>query len=81
VYAADKIGFLHRITETISNLGLNISFAKIATRVDGIVDSFYVLDRFGKKIEDECQKDLVKNEILETMKEFFELELAGPGTA
>lgn len=77
VYAADKIGFLHRITETISNLGLNISFAKIATRVDGIVDSFYVLDRFGKKIENDRQKDVVKTEIMETMKEFFELELEG----
>lgn len=80
VFAADKIGFLHRITETISNLGLNISFAKIATRVDGIVDSFYVLDRFGKRIEDDRQKELVKNEIMETMKEFFDLELAGTET-
>ena len=81
VYAADKIGFLHRITETISNLGLDISFAKIATRVDGIVDSFYVLDRFGKRIEDERQKELIKNEIIETMKVFFELELTGIATS
>jgi len=81
VFAADKIGFLHRITETISNLGLNITFAKIATRVDGIVDSFYVLDRFGKRIEDDRQKEMVKSEILETMKEFFELELTGSETA
>ncbi len=80
VFAADKIGFLHRITETISYLDLNISFAKIATRVDGIVDSFYVLDRFGKRIEDDRQKELVKNEIMETMKEFFELELAATET-
>ncbi len=79
VYAADKIGFLHKVTETISNLGLDISFAKIATRVDGIVDSFYVLDRFGRKIEDGQQKDFVKGAIMATMKEFFELELAGTG--
>ena len=80
VYAADKIGFLHRITETISNLGLDISFAKIATRVDGIVDSFYILDRFGKRIDDNRQKELIRNEIMDTMKEFFELELEGAGT-
>jgi [protein-PII] uridylyltransferase len=79
VYAADKIGFLHRITETMSNLGLNISFAKIATRVDGIVDSFYVLDRFGRKIDEGQQQDFVRSEIMETMREFFELELAGTG--
>ncbi|RPI01948.1 MAG: [protein-PII] uridylyltransferase, partial [Ignavibacteriae bacterium] len=35
VYAPDMLGLLYRITETISRLGLNISFAKIATRVDG----------------------------------------------
>ncbi|HEY6953132.1 MAG TPA: [protein-PII] uridylyltransferase [Bacteroidota bacterium] len=81
VFAADKIGFLHRITETISNLGLDISFAKIATRVDGIVDSFYVLDRFGKRINDVRQKELIKDEIMQTMKEFFELELSGTGSA
>jgi [protein-PII] uridylyltransferase len=77
VYAADKIGFLHKVTETISNLGLNISFAKIATRVDGIVDSFYVLDRFGSKIDDGKQRDLIKDEIMQAMREFFQLELAG----
>jgi [protein-PII] uridylyltransferase len=80
VYAADRIGFLHKVTGTISTLGLNISFAKIATRVDGIVDSFYVLDRFGKKIEDDHQKTLVRNEILEAMRSFFELELSAIGT-
>jgi [protein-PII] uridylyltransferase len=79
VYAADKIGFLHRVTETMSNLGLDISFAKIATRVDGIVDSFYVLDRFGRKVEDGQQQEFVKSEIMRTMREFFELELAGTG--
>jgi [protein-PII] uridylyltransferase len=80
VFAADRIGFLHRVTETISSLELNISFAKIATRVDGIVDSFYVLDRFGRRIEDERQKELVKNEIMAAMKGFFELELENMGT-
>ncbi|HTP13220.1 MAG TPA: [protein-PII] uridylyltransferase [Bacteroidota bacterium] len=76
VYAADKIGFLHRVTETMSTLGLNISFAKIATRVDGIVDSFYVLDRFGQKVGEGQQQEFVRNEIMETMRKFFELELA-----
>ena len=39
VYAFDRVGFLYRVTETMSLLGLNITFAKIATRVDGIVDA------------------------------------------
>jgi [protein-PII] uridylyltransferase len=64
VYAPDTIGFLYRITETISQLKLNIAFAKIATRVDGIVDSFYILDEHGKKLKTIAEKRLVKKEIL-----------------
>ena len=67
VYAPDMLGLLHRITETISRLGLNISFAKIATRVDGIVDSFYLLDVEGKKLSDPDQLKAVKREILATI--------------
>jgi len=37
-------GIFVQSDQTFSQLGLNIHFAKIATRVDGIVDSFYVLD-------------------------------------
>ena len=67
VYAPDMLGLLYRITETISRLGLNISFAKIATRVDGIVDSFYLLDADGKKLDDPTQQEAVKREILATI--------------
>ena len=67
VYAPDTLGLLYRITETISRLGLNISFAKIATRVDGIVDSFYILDADGKKIADPTQREAAKREILATI--------------
>jgi [protein-PII] uridylyltransferase len=34
----------------MNRLGLSIYFAKISTRGDDIVDSFYVLDASGKKI-------------------------------
>jgi [protein-PII] uridylyltransferase len=72
VYAPDMLGLLHRITETISRLGLNISFAKIATRVDGIVDSFYLLDAEGKKLADPEQQKTVKREILATIQALSE---------
>jgi len=32
VYGADTLGFLYRVTEAMSTLGLSIHFAKIATR-------------------------------------------------
>jgi len=64
VYAPDTMGLLYRITETIARLGLNISFAKIATRVDGIVDSFYLLDADGGKLDDPVRREGAKREIL-----------------
>jgi [protein-PII] uridylyltransferase len=75
VYAPDMLGFLYRVTETMSKLGLNISFAKIASRVDGIVDSFYVTDQTGSKIEDLQKRDFVKQDILKTIADLAESEL------
>jgi [protein-PII] uridylyltransferase len=75
VYAPDMLGFLYRITGTMSLLGLNISFAKIATRVDGIVDSFYVLDASGRKVEEPGQQSYIRSEILNVIDQLTETEL------
>lgn len=75
VYAPDMLGFLYRITSTMSMLGLNISFAKIATRIDGIVDSFYVLDLKGTKIDGIEQRSYVRSEILKVINDLTETEL------
>jgi [protein-PII] uridylyltransferase len=76
VYAADSVGFLYRVTETISKLGLDIYFAKIATRVDGIVDAFYVLDRAGRPLVEPARREAVRAEILATVRSLAEEELA-----
>ncbi len=76
VYAPDSVGFLYRVTETISRLGLDIYFAKIATRVDGIVDAFYTLDRAGRAILDPDQRSAIREEILLTIRTLTEEELA-----
>jgi [protein-PII] uridylyltransferase len=67
VYAPDSVGFLYRVTETMSELGLDICFAKIATRVDGIVDAFYTLDRSGKQITDAGTRERIRERILSTI--------------
>jgi [protein-PII] uridylyltransferase len=67
---------LYRITETISKLGLDIYFAKIATRVDGIVDAFYTLDRAGQPLIDAEQREAIRQEILNTIRMMTEEELA-----
>jgi [protein-PII] uridylyltransferase len=76
VYAADSVGFLYRVTETISRLGLDIYFAKIATRVDGIIDAFYVLDRSGETLAQPERREGVRSEILATIRHMAEEELA-----
>ncbi len=76
VYAPDSVGFLYRITETISGLGLDIYFAKIATRVDGIIDAFYVLDRSGKTVSDPQRREKLRSEILKSIRSLQEQELA-----
>ncbi|HVN49584.1 MAG TPA: [protein-PII] uridylyltransferase [Bacteroidota bacterium] len=75
VYAPDTLGFLHLITGTIAKLGLNIHVAKISTRADGIVDSFYVLNSDGIKLTDETRRAAIREEILSTIKNLLEEEL------
>jgi [protein-PII] uridylyltransferase len=72
IYAPDMLGLLYHITDTIARLGLNISFAKIATRVDGIVDSFYLLNADGKKLDDLAQREAAKRDILATIQALSE---------
>jgi [protein-PII] uridylyltransferase len=68
VYAPDTVGFLYRVTETMSELGLDIYFAKIATRMDGIVDAFYTLDRSGRSIADPGRREAIRNALLATLR-------------
>ncbi len=76
VYAPDALGFLYRITETMSKLGLDIYFAKIATRVDGILDAFYVLDRNGNRVTEPGRQEEIRIELLNTIKQVSEQELS-----
>ncbi len=80
VYAPDSLGFLYRVTETISKLGLDIYFAKIATRVDGILDAFYVLDRAGNPIVEPEKQETIRIEILNMVKQISEQELSSAST-
>ncbi len=50
IYAHDRIGLLHDITRTLTELGLYIAVSKISTKVDQVADVFYVRDIFGQKI-------------------------------
>jgi len=54
----------------MNELGLNIYFAKIATRGDDIVDSFYVLNRNYRKIS-QNDSEFIKKELTEAISEIL----------
>lgn len=65
VYAPDTFGLLYKVAAALSAFGLNVVFAKIATRVDGVVDSFYVVDNEGKAFTDSTRQQELKQILLE----------------
>jgi len=66
VFSPDRLGFLYQATSKMNTLGLSIYFAKISTKGDDIVDSFYVLDRNGKKISPDIY-EYIKTELTESI--------------
>lgn len=55
VATRDRVGVLYAITQTLADLGLDISLAKVATEGEKVADVFYVT-RGGKRITDEADR-------------------------
>lgn len=70
IFSPDRLGFLYQVTNKMNQLGLGIYFAKISTRGDDIVDSFYVLNASGKKISP-SDYDLIQTELTETISQIL----------
>lgn len=58
VATRDRVGVLYAITQTLADLGLDISLAKVATEGEKVADVFYVT-RAGKRITDEAQRAVI----------------------
>jgi len=71
----DRPGFLHDVTAALTEEGLQISSAHIATFGERVVDVFYVKDVFGLKIESELKTDGVRKRLLAA------IEVAGDAAA
>jgi len=67
ITGSDKPGLLYSITKALSKMGLIIYSAKISTKVDGLIDSFYLLDEKGDKIgvnvSEQQFKEAIINEV------------------
>ncbi len=64
IFSQDRLGLLYNISKALFEAELNIHFAKISTKVDQVVDVFYVTDLEGQKIRDEEQIEEIKKAIL-----------------
>jgi [protein-PII] uridylyltransferase len=52
VGAPDRLGLLFDVTRTFGELQLDVHLAKVATFGARVVDSFYVRDDLGRKVDD-----------------------------
>jgi [protein-PII] uridylyltransferase len=64
VYTDDFPGLLYRITDALFRCRLDVWVAKIATRVDQVVDVFYVRDFEGEKVDDPHKVAVIKETLL-----------------
>ena len=67
VFAYDYPGLLFNITDALFLCQLDIWVAKIATKVDQVVDVFYVRDFDGQKVDDPKQVDHIKRIVSERL--------------
>jgi [protein-PII] uridylyltransferase len=64
VNGRDRPGLLFDVTRALTELGLSIGTAKIATYGERVVDVFYVKDVFGHKIDEERKLDRIRDRLL-----------------
>ncbi len=70
VFSPDRLGLLYQITKTINELGLNVAFAKISTKGDDVVDSFYTYKNNYKKISIN-EYELIRVSLTQTIEEML----------
>jgi [protein-PII] uridylyltransferase len=76
VFADDRQGLLHVITNAIFQLGLSIHAARISTRLDQVADVFYVTDQRGKKLVDHEQLERLRTGVEKAIENFLEAKAA-----
>ena len=64
ITGGDKPGLLYSFTRALSKMGLIIYSAKISTKVDGLIDSFYLLDEKGNKVGINVSEDEIREAII-----------------
>ena len=76
VFADDRQGLLYVITRAIFDLHLSVHAARISTKLDQIVDVFYVTDQAGGKVDDAARCQIITDTITARIENY----LGGTGT-
>ncbi|MDP6429910.1 MAG: [protein-PII] uridylyltransferase [Rhodospirillales bacterium] len=69
VNGRDRVGFLYDVTAALYELGLKISSAHVTTYGERVVDSFYVKDVFGLKVEHDDKLKVIQARLLDALKQ------------
>ncbi|MDT7043813.1 [protein-PII] uridylyltransferase [Candidatus Nitronereus thalassa] len=72
VFADDRQGLLSVIARTVFELGLSIHGARIATKLDQVVDVFYVTGADGEKINDEEAREKIRETLRQAVDTFLQ---------
>lgn len=67
VETEDRIGLLYTISLALAELNLSISAAKIVTEKGAAIDTFYVTEKDGEKIEDPGRQEFITRKIREAI--------------
>jgi [protein-PII] uridylyltransferase len=67
VNGRDRVGFLYEVTSAINELGLKINSAHITTYGEHVVDTFYIKDIFGLKIEHDVKIERIRKQLIKVV--------------
>jgi [protein-PII] uridylyltransferase len=68
VETEDRLGLLYAISQTFAELFLDIAGARIVTERGAAIDSFYVRELDGGKIESPSRRNLIETRLLEVIR-------------
>jgi [protein-PII] uridylyltransferase len=78
IFAEDRQGLLYVMARSIFNLGLALLAARIATRLDQVVDVFYVTSQQGGKVDDPAWGEIIRNRLYQDVETFYQEGLDQP---
>jgi [protein-PII] uridylyltransferase len=75
IFADDRQGLLYVITRAIFVLGLSVHAARISTRLDQVVDVFYITESAGGKVTEHGRLEAIRSAITQEIDRFLDTQM------